>query len=139
MGGRGYHNDVRGYLNSSGRTSEYTKLDTISNERFDFIIDSMQPHAPLAPEFSNTAGKIYVLLDKHGTGIKNITVYDKNHEQEYSIHLDHMHNGKSGPHVHSGMNTGRKEMPFTAQHQKLIDEATAIFNKRRKQKWLEKI
>ncbi len=97
-----------------------------------FIIDSIQPGAPLAPEFSNTAGKTYALLDKHGTGIKSITVYDSNHEQAYSIHLDHNHGGKTGPHVHSGMNAGRKDIPFTTEHQRIIDEVNNIFKKWRK-------
>lgn len=132
MGGRGYHNDVQGYLKSNGRTSEYSRINEISNDKIDFIIDSVQPKAPLAPEFSNTAGKIYVLLDKHGTNIKSITVYDKNHEQAYSIHLDHTHGGKDGPHVHSGMNTGRKDIKFTKKHQKLINEVNDIFKKWRK-------
>ncbi len=131
MGGRGYHNDVRGYLNSRGRTSEYTRIDEISTDKVDFIIDKVKPRAPLAPEFSNTAGKTYVLLNKNGTGIKNITVYDENHEQKFSIHLDHVHGGKKGPHVHSGMNTGRKDIPFTKKHQKIVDEMNRQFKKRR--------
>lgn len=133
MGGRGYHNDVKGYLNSNARTSEYSKISQISNDKIDFIVDNMQPGAPLAPEFSNTAGKIYALLDKRGTNIKSITVYDDNHEQAYSIHLDHSHGGKNGPHVHSGMKTGRKEITFTKSHQRLIDEVNSLFKK-----WREK-
>lgn len=89
---------VKGYLNSAGRTSEYIKIDEISSDKADFIIDVVQQMAPLAPEFSNTAGKI---LNKSETGIKNITIYDENHEQKYSIHLDHSHGGKNGVHVHS--------------------------------------
>ena len=131
MGGRGYHNNVRGYLNSSGRTSEYDKIESISNNRIDFIVDKVQPRAPLAPEFSNTADKIYVLLDKSKTKIKNITVYDKNHEQKYSIHLDHNHGSTKGIHVHSGMNTGRKEIPLTKKHLKLINKVSAKFKERR--------
>jgi len=132
MGGRGYHNDVQGYLNSNGRTSEYVRINEISTDKVDFIIDTVQPGAPLAPEFSNKAGKTYVLLDKNGTDIKSITVYDENHEQKFSIHLDHSHGGKFGPHVHSGMNTGRKDIPFTKEHQKIIDEMNSLFKKWRK-------
>lgn len=127
MGGRGYHNDVRGYLNSNGRTSEYFKISSISNDKIDFIIDSVQPNAPLAPEFSNTPGKVYALLNKYGTGIKSITVYDENHEQKYSIHLDHYHNGGKVPHVHSGFNSGRIDIPFTNEHQKIISDINRIF------------
>ncbi len=132
MGGRGYHNDVKGYLDSNGRTSEYSKINEISTDKIDFIIDTVQPGAPLVPEFSNTADKVYVLLDKKGDNIKSVTVYDENHEQSYSIHLDHPHNDKMGPHVHSGMNTGRKDMEFTKEHQKLLDEVYSIFKKWRR-------
>lgn len=132
MGGRGYHNDVRGYLNSNGRTSEYARIDELSTDKVDFIIDTVQPRAPLSPEFSNTAGKTYVLLDKNKTGIKSITIYDENHEQKFSIHLDHNHGENKGPHVHSGMNTGRKDIPLTKEHQKIIDEMNRTFEKWRK-------
>ena len=132
MGGRGYHNDVRGYLNSNKRPSEYAKINEISNNKIDFIVDTVQPRAPLAPEFSNTANKTYVLLDKTGRKIKNITVYDKNHEQKFSIHLDHNHGSKKGIHVHSGMNTGRKDIPFTKEHQKIINKVNAMFRKWRR-------
>ncbi|MCF0124303.1 MAG: hypothetical protein HUJ68_00825 [Clostridia bacterium] len=128
MGGRGYHNDVKGYLRSTGRTDEYGRVSAISNEKIDFILDLKSPNAPLIPEFSNSPNKIYALLNKDGTRVKSITIYDENHEQKFSIHLDHPHNGKNGPHVHSGMNTGRLELPLTNQHQKIIDEVDSIFN-----------
>ena len=131
MGGRGYHNDVQGYLRSDARTSSYIKINELSNERIDFIQDDVKPAAPVTPEFSNSANKIYVLLDKSGTKIKNITVYDDNHEQKYSIHLDHPHKNQT-IHVHSGMNSGRKDIPLSSEHRKLIEEVYKIFNKRRK-------
>lgn len=132
MGGRGYHNDVQGYLNSNGRTSEYSKISEISTDKIDFIVDSVNPNCPVAPEFSNSPNKIYVLMDRNGTGIKSVTVYDENHEQKYSIHLDHPHNKEKGPHVHSGLNSGRQDLAFTNEHQKILDEVYDQYKKWRK-------
>lgn len=130
MGGRGYHNDVKGYLSSNKRTSDFGKLEDISTKSIDFIYDKVSPNAPWSPEFSNSPNKTYVLLNKGRNGIKSIIVFDKNHEAKYYIHLDHPHNGKSGAHVHSGFNTGRKDMPLTKHHKDLIKKVNRIFNGR---------
>ena len=87
MGGRGYHNDVKGYLDSNKRTVEYAKISDISSDQIDFIRDVATPKTPVTPEFSNSPNKIYVLLSKDGSKIKSITKYNDNHEQVYSIHL----------------------------------------------------
>lgn len=128
MGGRGYHNDVKGYLNSNKRTVEYAKINELSNDRIDYIRDVTSPKAPLTPEFSNSPNKVYVLLSKDGTKIKSITKYNQNHEQAYTIHLDHSHHGQP-VHVHKGTGSGRGSIPVTAEHKKLINEVTSIFKK----------
>lgn len=139
MGGRGYHNDVKGYLNSNKRTMEYAKINEISNDKIDFIIDSKSPSSPVAPEFSNSPGKIYALVSRNGKSIKSITVYNKDHTQKYSIHLDHPHNGKTGIHVHSGMLSGRNDIKLTQRHISLANKVTSIYENWRKRKWLKKI
>lgn len=131
MGGRGYHNNVKGYLDSNKRTVEYAKISEISSDQIDFIRDVTTPKTPVTPEFSNSPNKIYVLLSKDGSKIKSITKYNDNHEQVYSIHLDHAHNGESA-HVHSGMGIGRNEIPFTTEHQKIINQVNNIYKKWRK-------
>lgn len=131
MGGRGYHNDVKGYLDSNKRTVEYAKISEISSDRIDFIRDVTSPKTPVTPEFSNSANKIYVLLSKDGSRIKSITKYNENHEQVYSIHLDHSHNGEPA-HVHAGIGTGRNQISLNSEHLKLVDEVSAIFKKWRK-------
>lgn len=131
MGGRGFHDDVEGYLDSERRTCEYMTISEISNDEIDFIIDLVSPDAPVAPEFSNSPNKIYVLLNSDGTKIKSITVYDDNHLQKYSIHLDHPHKGEY-THVHDGIGKGRGDLPLTEEHKKIIKKVNDIFNKWRK-------
>lgn len=128
MGGRGYHNDVKGYLNSNKRTCEYSKISEISNNKVEFIVDTVSPGGPVAPEFSNTANKIYALVNKHGTGLKSITFYDENHEQKISIHLDHTHHGES-MHMHSGMKKGRDFIPYNHKYDKIVNEIVSKYNK----------
>ena len=134
MGGRGYHGDVKGYLNSDRRTSEYGKISEISTAKIDFIYDKIARRNPAAPLFSNSESKIYALLDKRGQSIKSITIYDKNHEQAYSIHLDHDHEGRN-PHVHTGVYKGRNEIPYSKKHKKIVSFVTNKFNQWRKKLW----
>lgn len=135
MGGRGYHNDVVGYLRSDKRTSEYDKISAISTKNVDFIIDKTTPTKPSIPEFSNSPNKIYVLLNKSQTKIKSITVYDCNHEQDFSIHLDHYHKGSKDVHVHAGFNRGRIDLPLLDEHKRLIRDVQDIFERWKSKQW----
>lgn len=131
MGGRGYHEDVVGYLDSDCRTCEYMMISEISNDEIDFIVDLVSPERPVAPEFSNSPNKIYVLFNSDCTKIKSITVYDENHLQKYSIHLDHFHDGEL-IHVHEGLNKGRVHIPLKEEHKKIIKKVNDIFDKWRR-------
>lgn len=101
MGGRGYHNDVRGYLNGNKRTVEFKAAYKSSDGMFDILFDTVAPQAPTMPMFSNTAGKIYAIVDKRGERIKSIGFYDQTHRLIKTIHLDHFDNNYWW-HVHEG-------------------------------------
>lgn len=131
MGGRGYHKNVKGYLDSRCRTVEYARVDEISTSKIDFIQDVTTPKNPKTPEFANTPNKIYALVSKNGDKIKSITVYDENHEQKYSIHLDHCHK-RERAHVHEGFGDERKWAPLTNEHKKLVEEVATLFDQRSK-------
>lgn len=138
MGGRGYHNDVKGYLSSNKRTCEYSKISEISDSKIDFIVDTVSPKAPVAPEFSNSPNKIYALVDKHGKGIKSITFYKENYEQKVSIHLDHSHDGSS-MHMHLGMSEGRDYVPYNHKYDKIVNKVISKYKFWRSKQWLKKI
>lgn len=93
MGGRGTRLDVNTYLSSlERRTSDYKTLYQEGNIK---IIMQNRTGPISAPEFSNTAERVYLTLNKNLT-IKEIGIY-KNHEKLYSIHPNdpgeklHMH------------------------------------------------
>ena len=101
MGGRGYKNDVDGYLIGTRRTVEFKAAYKTEDGKIDILYDIISPKAPTIPIFSNTANKIYALIGKRGT-IKSIGFYDETHRLTKVIHLDHGDGGITGYHVHIG-------------------------------------
>ena len=100
MGGRGYHNNVKGYLDALGKIKEFETIYQTEDEKIDFVKDVVAIKNPTTPIFSNSPNKIYVLIGKDDK-IKNISIYDENHLMIKSIHLDHSDN-KMKEHVHDG-------------------------------------
>lgn len=131
MGGRGYHNDVAGYLNGNRRTVEFFAVYKTPDGKIDFLKDKMSPQAPTMPIFSNTSYKIYVLVGKKGD-LKSIGIYDDHHRLKKTIHLDHHEKGVGQPHVHDGdafhHHSGDSRRP-TAEEQKLIDSVYSFWKK----------
>lgn len=102
MGGRGYKNNVIGYLTGDRRTAEFRSVWKSDDGKIDILQDKISPMAPTMPIFSNTEGKIYAILDKTGTKIKAIGFYDNTHRLIKTIHLDHDDGKIRGYHVHDG-------------------------------------
>lgn len=102
MGGRGYKNDVNGYLNGNKRTVEFKSAFKTDDGKIDILYDIASPKAPTMPIFSNTENKIYAIIGKNGQ-IKSIGFYDEKHMLIKTIHLDHNDN-KHSQHVHDGDN-----------------------------------
>ena len=100
MGGRGYKNDVSGYLDGNRRTVEFKTLLMTGDGRIDILCDITSPKTPTAPIFSNSPDKIYALVGKRDK-IKSIGFYDGRHMMVKTIHMDHKHDGYC-PHVHVG-------------------------------------
>lgn len=130
MGGRGYHNNVKGYLDSSGRTREYRKAFDSGYPDIDFLVDRISPEAPKNPEFSNTACKTYVLLGKND-GLKSIIFYGEDHRQKKVIALDHQHGDLGVPHVDIGFeDTGREHRALTEAEEEFVALIRDVFNRR---------
>lgn len=131
MGGRGHHNNVKGYLDSSGRTKEYKKVFESGDSNLEFIEDVVSPINPKNPEFSNSANKIYVLIGKNGKP-KSIIFYGEDHTQVKVIALDHSH-GKLKEHVDIGFNdTKREARRLTDVEKDYIKYVMNIFNSKNK-------
>ncbi len=85
------------------------------------------------PIFSNTAGKIYVLIGKKGD-LKSIGFYDERHMLTKTIHLDHIDH-RMKPHVHMGDNyhhesgNGRQ---LTSDEMEVVRKAARIYEEWRK-------
>ena len=101
MGGRGYKNDVDGYLIGTRRTVEFKAAYKTEDGKIDILYDILSPKTPTIPIFSNTANKIYALIGKRRT-IKSIGFYDETHRLTKVIHLNHKHKSFCGHHVHIG-------------------------------------
>ena len=100
MGGRGYHNNVKGYLDALGKIKEFETIYQNEDEKIDFVKDVVAIKNPTTPIFSNSPNKIYVLIGKDDK-IKNISFYSEKHLMIKSIHLDHSHR-KEKWHAHDG-------------------------------------
>lgn len=106
MGGRGYSNNVNGYLNGNKRTVEFRAAYKSDDGKIDILYDKVSPKAPTMPIFSNTENKIYAIIGKNNE-IKQIGFYNDKHILIKTIHLDHFDNNLN-PHVHLGDNYHHK-------------------------------
>ena len=128
MGGRGYHNDVNGYLDASGRIKEFETIYQSEDGKIDFVKDAIAFKNPTTPIFSKSSNKIYVLIGKNDK-IKNISFYGENHLMIKSIHLDHRDSGLT-EHVHDGdlynhvPNSGR---PLTKDEEQIKNKVLKIY------------
>ncbi len=132
MGGRGFRNDVKGYLSSNRRTIEYKAV--YKDEKLDILLDIRSPKAPSMPIFSNTAGKIYVLIGKKGD-LKSIGFYDERHMLTKTIHLDHSDGPNKGAHVHLGdarSHVSGNSLPLNEEEIEIVKTATRIYEEWRK-------
>lgn len=108
MGGKGYHNNVKVYLDSKGRTIEYQTIYKDENRHIEFIKDITTPDHIKNPEFSNSPNMIYVLLG-YKKDIKSVIFYNENHMQTKVIAMDHIHKPFGRPHVDIGFNDTKRE------------------------------
>ena len=135
MGGRGYSNNVIGYLNSNKRTVEFEAKYKSNDGKIDILVDKISPKAPTMPIFSNTENKIYAIVGKNGE-IKSIGFYNDKHILTKTIHLDHMDKPINGAHVHEGDSYHHKSNLSRALNKKEWDITNRILKiwkeKRRK-------
>lgn len=136
MGGRGYDNDVKGYLDGNRRTVEFQAVYKSKDGKLDILYDKTSPKAPTRPIFSNTEGKIYAVIDKHRKNIKQIGFYNERRILTKVIHLDHADNGLRN-HVHVGdayhhvSGSGRS---LTSDEQNIVDKARNIWKNLKEEK-----
>lgn len=132
MGGRGYNNDVIGYLLGDKRTIEFEAKYKSKDGLIDILRDKISKKSPTLPIFSNTEGKIYALIGKRGD-IKSIGYYDETHRLTKAIHLDHydnhlkwhVHEGDAYHHLHG------KARALTSDELEMVNRILDIWNKQR--------
>lgn len=126
MGGRGYSNNVDGYLNGNKRTVEFKAIYKTEDGKIDILFDKVSPKAPTMPIFSNSENKIYAIVGKNNE-IKSIGFYNDKHILVKSIHLDHGDNGLK-PHVHIGDNYHHQSGKGQLLSNEEIDTMNKILN-----------
>ncbi len=74
------------------------------------------------PEESHTPGRIYVLFNKNGSGIHEISIYGEDHKKIWAIHTADHHGIK--PHMHYWKDGGPfgEPFPLTPDKMKLLDK-----------------
>lgn len=127
MGGRGASLNVNNYLGWSHerRTSSYETIQTDGNTKFLMQKDGSRTSTPI---FSNTKGRMYVTVNSQGK-IASITQYDSNHKQVFSIHEPHSGHSVQEVHMHSSLETGRKETYWNDMPKKYRDLYRSIKQK----------
>jgi|GEM_PF-3094751 len=128
-GGRGYKNDVIGYLTDKNRKNLYETVYQTPDGSLDIVLDKLHHEDPSMPIFSNSPGKIYALLGRNGK-IKSIGFFDETHRLVKSIHLDHDDGPIKGIHVHMGdayhHKFGESRRP-TSEEEELIRKVLALW------------
>lgn len=134
MGGRGYKNDVKNYLDGNRRTVEFKAAFKSIDGIIDILYDIQAPKNPTMPIFSNSPNKIYAVIGKNGE-IKSIGFYDERHMLIKTIHLDHFDNDNKPWHVHDGdsyHHVNGVSRKLTEEEEKIVKKILKIWKEKRK-------